>query len=260
MNKIIIANWKMNGSIDMLLDYINHMIDIPAIIGLPDIYLGLAKHLLDNIKQNHSIKIASQNISIYPHYGAYTAQISADMLKDTGVKYVIIGHSEIRTYFHTMLDKIQTNEIDYTNFITDYLSKQLQNAIDAGIIPIFCIGESIEKRISGAYGNFLLQQLSIIKNLNGLSDIIIAYEPIWAIGSGLTPTIAQIEEISIMIKEFLLKQHSNINHKIVYGGSVNSNNINEIVTAQNIDGVLVGGASLKWETFKELVKLSYNCL
>jgi triosephosphate isomerase len=154
-----------------------------------------------------------------------------------------------------MFTQCQNDDINYINFISEYLCKQLQNALDVGITPIFCIGESIEERLSGNYENFLLQQLSIIKKINNVKQIIIAYEPVWSIGTGITPTIQQILEITTMIRRFLTSCQLLTTSHVIYGGSVNSNNILEIIKNSSIDGVLIGGASLKWQNFTELVKL-----
>ena len=249
MNKILIANWKMNGSINMLNEYINQVMNLPVTLVLPTIYLSLTHSIID--KQPSLIKLASQEVSIYKDHGPYTGQISATMLQDLEVEYILIGHSELRNYFQSLLNTFEASDWQYNKLINAYLKDQLQNSVSANITPIFCIGESIEHRIADNYYNVLLEQLAILNNL-GLNDIIVAYEPVWAIGSGMIPSQAQISEVSLIIKSFFTDNYPNINYKIIYGGSVNSDNISNIVNIDNIDGVLVGGTALKWENLQAM--------
>lgn len=172
--------------------------------------------------------------------GAFTGDISAKMLKDCGAYYVILGHSE-RRQFH-----LETNEL---------IAKKVATSVKQDLIPILCVGESKEKRDSGEFADFIIAQVqnSIPQDLE-INKLVLAYEPIWSIGSGVLPTISQIEEVATLIKEELLKNTKIKHFKIAYGGSVNSKNSGEILTAKNIDGLLVGGASLDADEFLGIVK------
>lgn len=238
MKKLIVANWKMNGNIHKLACDLNEYINNPKtnadniVLGLPNTLLATAYTQL----QTHNIKLAAQNISHFGACGAYTGEVNAAMLKDVGAQYVIIGHSERREYFA---------ETDTT------LQTKLQNAITDGLIPIFCVGESEEKRDSGNYSNFVTKQLNILSNLDvEINEIVIAYEPIWAIGTGRVPTLEQIQEMGTLIHAFA---HENLRCgkiTVLYGGSVSPNNVKDILSLSEINGVLVGGASLKVSDFK----------
>ncbi len=194
------------------------------IIAPPVPYLSHLSTILKNAK------LCSQDISVYKGYGAYTGEFSASVLKSVGVEYAILGHSERRGYFE---------EANIT------VRKKVENCIDGNIIPIVCVGESIEIRRSGQYKDFVLNQLleSLPSSSNG--QIIIAYEPVWAIGSGLTPSIDEIKEISDVLHSSKELESVAKDSYIVYGGSVGARNIVQILEINGIHGVLIGSASTR---------------
>ncbi|MBN8511654.1 MAG: triose-phosphate isomerase [Rickettsiales bacterium] len=228
MKQLIIANWKMSISFDeamSLLKYIDVTNSNNELIVAPPIpYLSHISTILKNAK------LCSQDTSIYKGYGAYTGEFSASVLKSMGVKYAILGHSERRTYFE---------EANIT------VRKKVENCIEHNITPIVCVGESIEIRRSGQYKDFILNQLfeSLPSSNNG--QIVIAYEPVWAIGSGLTPSLDEIKEISDMLHNSKELDSVAKDSYIVYGGSVGAKNIVQILEIDGIHGVLIGSASTK---------------
>ena len=229
--KIIAANFKMNGDrqfIDNWFQNFNADTENLVLVGLPAIYLESSVQKLN--KSN--IKIAAQNVSKFNSPGAYTGQISTAMLYDMGVEFCIIGHSEAREHLYEDSESVYEKYSCLTS---------------SNIKPIVCIGESLEVRESKNHLNFISDQ---IKNFTTTKDeIIFAYEPIWAIGTGLVPAQEQIEEMSCHIKSHFSQQVS-----VLYGGSVNSKNSSEILKMDNIDGVLVGGASLNAEEFANIAQ------
>ncbi len=191
-----------------------------------------------------NIKIAAQNVH-WEANGAYTGEISCAMLKDLGVDYVIIGHSERREYFG------ETNEM---------INKKARAILDAGMLPIVCCGETLTQREQGVTAEHVRYQIKVA--LLGLSsqevsDLVIAYEPIWAIGTGKTATDEQAEEVCAIIRQLLVELYGNDvaeKTRILYGGSVNAGNAKALFGMPNIDGGLVGGASLKLDAFEKIVK------
>ncbi len=246
MKKIIAGNWKMNNlkkDIDDFLfkfnkckNNINYK-NRDVLIAPVSLYCHYFKNKVNELDLN--IEVGVQNC-FYEDKGAFTGEISPLMLKDFDIDFVIIGHSERRNIF---------NEND------ELLNKKVKSTLKKEIKTIFCIGEKLEDRENNNTFNVLKSQL-----LNGLKDIdnflfknlIIAYEPVWAIGTGKTATVSQIEEVHNFIKEFL-KKNIAINLPILYGGSVKPSNIKEIIYASNVDGVLVGGASLSFDNFIHII-------
>ena len=235
----VIANWKMNGigSFEKIFIAINkHLISKklkkPNVIVCPPFTLINTLALL----KKSNISIGAQDTHEEP-VGAYTGCISSEMIKDIGAEFVIIGHSERRQYFNEDIK---------------LLSKKILAAHKANLKVIFCIGElksEIKNRIS-----VLRKQLKSLPIKLDSKNLIIAYEPVWAIGTGLTPTLDQIEEIHSSIR-VLLKSNVSFskNVSILYGGSVNAENANEILSLDNVDGALVGGASLKIKEFSKII-------
>ena len=186
-----------------------------------------------------NIRIGAQNMH-FEDSGAYTGEISADMLKELGIHFVLIGHSERRKYF---------GETD------DTVNRKVMKALDKDILPVVCIGEGLQERESGITNQVLRRQvLDGLKNIGSGDRIIIAYEPVWAIGTGKTATDEQAEDACKNIREYLREIFAEYadNIRILYGGSVNASNIKSLMAMPNIDGVLVGGASLKAD-FIEIV-------
>ncbi len=243
MKQLIIANWKMSVSFDEATSLLKH-IDIAnsnneLIIAPPVPYLSHLSTILKNAK------LCAQDISIYKGYGAYTGEFSASVLQSVGVEYAILGHSERRSYFE---------EASIT------VRKKVENCIENNIIPIVCVGESIEIRRSGEYKDFVLNQLLESLPSLGNQQIIIAYEPVWAIGSGLTPSIDEIKEISDMLHNSKKLDSVAKDSYIVYGGSVGARNIAQILGIDGIHGVLIGSASTKPDELRSILDKIFDGL
>lgn len=247
MRKPIIAgNWKMYKTRDEALDFIYSVNDklpskelVDSVICAPFIELRcLAK------RQGDNLRIGAQNMH-FEEKGAYTGEVSADMLTSIGVTYVIIGHSERRAMF---------NETD------EAINKKIKVAFAKGLLPILCVGESLEDRENNNTEAWISDQLE--KDLNGLTadeikNLVIAYEPIWAIGTGKTATATQAEETCAFIRNKVASMYCDkcaSEMRIQYGGSVKVSNIEELMSQPNIDGALIGGASLVANDFVTLVK------
>jgi len=246
--KLVIANWKMNGDIRTLDNHFTDYLNTPAtnqanvVFALPHIYLSYIK---TKFTQSTQCQLAAQDVSMFATHGAFTGEVSASMLSDCGVKFALVGHSERRTLF---------NETAKT------LHDKLTNLIRADITPVFCIGESSEYRNNGRYIEFVTQQLALLKDIGGgYKELIVAYEPIWAIGTGVVPSLEQITEMAEYIKNYLAKQ-LNVTTlvKILYGGSVNAQNAASILALNNIGGLLVGGASLKVDEFSKICAIAQD--
>ena len=245
--KIIAGNWKMNKTPSEAVALINELKplvaneDIDVVFCVPAISIVPAMEAA----KGSNINIGAENM-YFEESGAYTGEIAPNMLTDVGVKYVIIGHSERREYFA---------ETDAT------VNKKVLKAFEHGITPIICCGETLEQREQGVAVDFIRQQIKIAF-LNVTADqakeAVIAYEPIWAIGTGKTATSDQAEEICAAIRECIAEVYDDATAaaiRIQYGGSMNAGNAAELLAKPDIDGGLVGGASLKAE-FGKIV--NYN--
>lgn len=246
MRKAIIAgNWKMNMTpteakqlVRQIKEY-NLDQEVEACLCVPFIDLPA---VVEEIGEG-AISVGAQNMH-YEEKGAYTGEISGPMLKELGVRYVILGHSERRQYFH---------EDD------DLINRKLLSALNQNLRPILCVGESLEEREKGQEKDKVKEQLS--KDLDRVtadhfSDIVIAYEPIWAIGTGKTASAEDAEDMCRFIRNWVEENYGEmaaVSVRIQYGGSVKPENVCEIMEKANIDGALVGGASLKAESFSALV-------
>jgi triosephosphate isomerase len=191
--------------------------------------------------KDSNIFLSSQNI-FYEDKGAYTGEIAPGMLKDVGCTYVIIGHSERRKYF---------NERD------EDVNMKVKKALASGLKPIVCVGETEEERVKGVTEFVVgVQVKKALYEINSLSNIVIAYEPVWAIGTGKVATSIEAEEVHRFIRGVLSESYSGASSgvRILYGGSVTPENIGELIDMDNIDGALVGGASLKPDTFLGIIK------
>lgn len=184
------------------------------------------------------IKLGAQDCH-HNDKGAFTGEISAKMLKDCGGWYVILGHSERREYCK------ETDQI---------VAQKITAAVKENLVPILCVGESKTQREQGVYKDFIINQIknSLPQNLQ-IKRLVVAYEPVWSIGSGVTPTVVEIEEIADLIKKELQQKQNISEFQIIYGGSVNDENSQEILNAKNIDGLLVGGASLDDKEFFRII-------
>lgn len=243
--KYIIGNWKMNmlpnEAINFCIEYTENVkgVNNKLILAVPFVNMFYA----NNFVQDTNVQIAAQNMH-FENSGAYTGEISASMLKSIGVDYCIIGHSERREYFN------ETNEI---------LNKKVRQAITNSITPIFCVGENLTENESGNTKEIIRVQIEEgLKDLSNFENIdntlIVAYEPIWAIGTGKVCDSNFANEITTHIKEVVKEIYPDLNVVTLYGGSVTSLNSNEILSKENIDGVLVGGASLKADEFTKISK------
>ncbi|MBQ2296634.1 MAG: triose-phosphate isomerase [Clostridia bacterium] len=243
---VIAGNWKMNKTPAETTEIINAMkplvkdADCSVVLCVP--YVDI--HAALTAAEGSNIEIGAENCH-WEKSGAYTGEISADMLTAMGVKYVITGHSERRQYF---------GETDIT------VNKRTVAAVNAGLTAIVCVGETLEQREQGITAELVAMQTKIA--LGGISKeqldkIIIAYEPVWAIGTGKTATADQAEEVCAVIRETIAKVYDNEAAEaltIQYGGSMNAANADELVSKVNVDGGLIGGASLKAEDFSIIVK------
>ncbi len=247
MRKPIIAgNWKMYKTRDEALEFIYKVNDqmpskndVDSVICAPFVTLELLVE-----RQGENLRIGAQNMH-FEEQGAFTGEVAPAMLTNIGVTYVIIGHSERRAMF---------NETDET------CNKKLHQAFNHGLKPILCVGESLEQRESGQTNALLKDQLE--KDLQGLTkeqvkELVIAYEPIWAIGTGKTATADVADETCGFIRQTVKELYDETVSeaiRIQYGGSVKTSNVDELMAKPNIDGALIGGASLKSEDFITLVK------
>ncbi len=247
MRKPIMAgNWKMNKTRDEALQFVYAVSDaLPSKDKVESIICAPAIILRDLVKrQGDNLRIGAQNMHEKDN-GAYTGEISAIMLKSTGVDYVIIGHSERRQYF---------NETD------ESVNAKVLKALETDLKPIICVGETLEQRENGTTHNVLdIQVTKALENVNAkqISDVIIAYEPIWAIGTGKVADAKTADEACGYIRSLIEKLYSKKvadEVRILYGGSVSTKTVDELISQPNIDGGLVGGASLKADSFIELCK------
>ena len=230
--KIIAGNWKMNGSRAAL----GEMIDAITPVRTENrVILCVPFTMVRAGTEN--VAIGAQDISAHEK-GAYTGEVSGTMLAEAGAKYVIVGHSERRMYH------------DETN---DIVRAKAARALESGLTPIICVGETADERRAGKTLEIITSGVreSVPENVSG--DIIIAYEPRWAIGAGITPTADDIATAHRVIAETLSYMHL-IGTPILYGASVNSKNVADIVAIENVDGVLVGGASLKPDEFIPIIE------
>ena len=232
---IVAGNWKLNGNVDLVkkfnqtfaaseLDNVKVMVFPPA--------------LFTNEFESSNLIIGVQNISQHVS-GAYTGELSVAMLNDLGIKYTLIGHSERRDLYH------ETNEI---------IAQKVVTTLAANITPILCIGESLATRQSGEVNDFIRSQLDSVLDavgIEGIAKCVIAYEPIWAIGTGQTASPAQAQEVHAFIRGYIASIDAQVADmlSILYGGSVNAQTAAELFAQPDIDGGLVGGASLKETEF-----------
>jgi triosephosphate isomerase len=235
--RIVAGNWKMNKTPSEAVALVNELKPLVANDDVDVVYCVPAVDIVPVVEavKGTNVKVGAENLYTEDK-GAYTGEISADMLVDAGVEYVVIGHSERREYF---------NETD------EFLNKKVKKAIEKGLTPILCCGETLEQREMGVTMDWI--RLQIKSDLTGVaaSDVaklVIAYEPIWAIGTGKTATSDQAEEVCAGIRECVAEMYDQATAdavRIQYGGSVNAGNAKELFSKPNIDGGLVGGASLK---------------
>ena len=243
---IIAGNWKMNKTASDTKKFAEELKAIlprakwcDVVVCVPFVNIPAALKAFKDMR----VAVGAENLYYEPS-GAYTGEVSADMLKDLGVKYVIIGHSERRQYF---------GETDVT------VQKRVRAALDAGLTVILCVGETLEQREQGITSELVSMQTKIA--LGGVSEeelkrVIIAYEPVWAIGTGKTATAQQANEVCHTIRECIASVYSQAaadGITIQYGGSMNAGNAAELLAQPDVDGGLIGGASLKPQDFATIV-------
>lgn len=251
--KIVAGNWKMNKSYYEAVSLFSHILEfedefpsnVKVIVSPPYIYLN---EFSAKQKEGRNISIAAQNCS-HEQSGAFTGEVSAEMLKSIGINYCIIGHSERRALFG------ESNQL---------LKKKIDATLKIGIRPIFCCGESLDERNTGLHFKTVLKQIEeALFHLNeeAFLNVVIAYEPVWAIGTGVTATPEQAQEMHAFIrKEIENKFNKNIASQIsiLYGGSCNPENAKDIFACADVDGGLIGGASLKSNSFLKIIKEAGN--
>lgn len=241
---IIAGNWKMNKNVSEALELVKELktiersTNVETVLCVPFTNLWQVKSEIEGT----DIKLGAQNMH-WEESGAYTGEISPLMLKEIGVDYVILGHSERRQYF---------NETDET------VNKKVKTALEKRFYPIICVGETLEEREANKEKEVVKRQ--VLKALEGIdtSDIekiVIAYEPIWAIGTGRTASSSDANDMIKFIRETVEGKFGKVSNdmRIQYGGSVKPSNVSEIMAESDIDGALVGGASLKAEDFAKLI-------
>ena len=237
-DKLIVANWKMNFLYKNAFNFCKKILLKKKLIKNKFVICPPTTLILQLSSKFKGITFGAQDCH-YEKLGAYTGDISALMLKDINCKHVIIGHSERRKYYFE--DHI-------------ILKRKIESVINAGLIPIYCIGEDINIKRKDKTKNHLLSQLLNTLPKKNKNKIIIAYEPIWSIGTGNTPTVNEIEDVNLYIKKIITK--INLSYKktsILYGGSVNKHNSLVFLDNKNIDGLLIGGASLNLNTFSSIL-------
>lgn len=249
MKPLIAANWKMNMDIKEGVSFISEFKVLVKNIKNEEIVVCPPFTLLYEVKKllnKNNIILGAQDM-YFEEKGAFTGEISALMLKDVGCEYVILGHSERRQYFN------ETNEL---------INKKIKSALENKLKPILCIGESLKQRNNNETMKIIKNQLiNCLKNINEneIKNIVIAYEPVWAIGSGKNATPEQAEEVHKFIRDLLTNIYNkNIskNIRIIYGGSVKESNIKALMAMKNINGALVGGASLDAKNFADICGVS----
>ena len=251
----VVANWKMNKTIPDALQFVEDLRESLKDLVVEGIDVVLAppftalKAVYDS-RGGAELYLAAQNF-FWEEKGAYTGEVSASMLLDSGCKYVIIGHSERRQYF---------GETD------DGVNKKIKSAVYHDLTPIFCAGESLQQREDGT--TFKVIRGQVEKGLDGLSEgavtsMVIAYEPVWAIGTGKTAMPEQAEEVHGFIRAIVRESYGRDASeavRVLYGGSVTPENISSLMKQQDIDGALVGGASLKADSFVKIIMGSRGIL
>ena len=251
MRKPIIAgNWKLNKTTAEAVELVTALKrDLSDVADVDIVVCPVATSLtvVTDVLMESNIGVGAQNMH-WEDSGAFTGELSAPLIKDLGVKYVIIGHSERRQYFG------ETNET---------VNKKIKAALNHGLTPFVCVGEVLEERESGKMEEVIKAQIQeSLANLSAdeMQKIVVAYEPVWAIGTGKTATPDQAQEVHALIRGLLKAMFNgevSAAVRIQYGGSVKPDNIAELIAKEDIDGALVGGASLKNDSFVGIVK---NCL
>lgn len=248
--KIVAGNWKMNKTFEEaetlvaeLLGMVNDEVkgNVRVVLCVPFPYLV---PLRNQLGKNSRIELGAQNCSEH-EAGAYTGEVSAAMLRSIGIPYVILGHSERRQYFH------EDGKL---------LAKKVDIALKYGLTPIFCCGEPLDVREKNEHEKLVKQQLEealFHLDADAVAKVVVAYEPVWAIGTGKTASAGQAQQMHSVIRQHLASKYDGSvadDISVLYGGSVNAGNAKELFSSPDVDGGLVGGASLKSREFTEIVK------
>jgi triosephosphate isomerase len=237
---LIAGNWKMNGNLSFNAQLLGELVAAPGssaceiLVCVPAVYLAQSAVAL----RASSVALGAQDVSAH-HAGAYTGEHSAAMLADFSCKYVIVGHSERRAYHQES---------------SDLVAQKAVQALRAGICPIVCVGETLEQREAGKTNAVVIEQLQAVMDVldeGALARIVVAYEPVWAIGTGKTATPEMAQEVHAVLRGLLSERGSQVASKvrILYGGSMKPDNAKQLLAMPDIDGGLIGGASLKSEDF-----------
>jgi triosephosphate isomerase len=241
--QLAIANWKMNGDKALVENFSKAFNEINAgceVVFCPP--LTLLSRFSDELGTDHVIKLGAQNVSQFSS-GAFTGETSVEMLKEVSSEYVIVGHSERRAIFG------ETNEV---------VAAKVKAVVDASLVAVLCVGETLEERETDQTFSIIAEQLHPVYETLSASDwerVVVAYEPVWAIGTGKTASPQQAQDVHVFIRQAIKeKLGDTISSKlsILYGGSVNAGNSAELFAQADVDGGLVGGASLKVEDFKQI--------
>lgn len=246
-NNWVIGNWKLNPQFEAaktLYDAVS--LQYATREDLQNCHVAIAPpqpYLAYFVSQQKTVSVVSQDVSTVSGFGAYTGETSAELLTSLGVSYVLIGHSERRELFADHVEKLQ---------------QKIQNALKAGLVVVYCVGESLAQREAGKAQDVVLQQIKDLQTVVGEADwrnILIAYEPIWAIGTGKTASPADAQEMHAAIRQ-ALKQYTALADEIalLYGGSVKAENAVELAACADINGALVGGASLDATSFISIIE------
>ncbi len=240
------GNWKMNASKEsvnkLVMGILSGMSNVSSevVICAPFPYLSQVEALITHSQ----VRLGAQNLNTNMS-GAFTGEVSADMIKDFGAQHVIVGHSERRSFYG------ETNTI---------VAEKVKAALDSGLIPLFCVGETLEQREAGETESVVAAQINTVADLVGIDaflNIVVAYEPVWAIGTGVTASPEQAQEVHAFIRQLLANNNYDVAQQtpILYGGSMNAANAKELIACADIDGGLIGGASLQPEDFLQICRV-----
>ena len=240
------GNWKMNASKEsvnkLVMGILSGMSNVSSevVICAPFPYLSQVEALITHSQ----VRLGAQNLNTNMS-GAFTGEVSADMIKDFGAQHVIVGHSERRSFYG------ETNTI---------VAEKVKAALDSDLIPLFCVGETLEQREAGETESVVAAQINTVVDLVGIDaflNIVVAYEPVWAIGTGVTASPEQAQEAHAFIRQLLANNNYDVAQQtpILYGGSMNATNAKELIACADIDGGLIGGASLKPEDFLQICRV-----
>lgn len=241
--KLVAGNWKMHGSRDMADDLVREVVEnlpdgVDVVVFPPDVFL----HELTRKYSDRGLGFGAQNLCEHHVPGAFTGEVAGSMLRDVGATWVLVGHSERREYQH---------ESDAT------VAKKVESALQAGLTPILCVGETREEHEAGQAEAVIGRQLEAVVahvGIEAFRQVVVAYEPVWAIGTGLTATPDKVQKIHAFIRSQLAKKDVNISllTRVLYGGSVKPANAAELFAQPDVDGGLIGGASLVASDFLDI--------